>query len=184
MTNIEFIRRREFNEVRLEIKEPCKGATGGVLLACLLVVAACSCSPRAGSKGGETGLAPQVAYAPPGANAVTTAGDPETLSDSSAKAFAGALDFTLVNFTGSRLNAIHVSPHHSAGWEENVLGQDKLFDGEIVEIKFAPEEKTAAWDMRVEDKYGNNVEWKNLNLREISKITLRRGQHVMIAEAE
>lgn len=99
---------------------------------------------------------------------------------------AGVLDFTLVNLTGSTLHAIYVSPHDSAGWGENLLGQDFLLDGENVRIRFSPEERTALWDLRVEDKDGNYSEWKGLDLREISKLTLRvgGGKDVMTAEAE
>jgi hypothetical protein len=94
------------------------------------------------------------------------------------------LDFKVVNFTGITLHAIYVSSHDSARWEENVLGQDELFDSETLEINFNPEEKTEAWDIRVEDSHGNNAQWQNLNLREISRIKLRLSQNVVIAEAE
>jgi hypothetical protein len=97
---------------------------------------------------------------------------------------AGALDFTLVNFTGLEIYTIYVSPHDSAAWEENVIGRDRLSDGEFVEIRFAPEEQTLMWDLRVEDHDGNNAEWRNLNLLQISRITLRRGGNVVIAEAQ
>ncbi len=104
----------------------------------------------------------------------------------SAVASTGALDFTLINLTGSTIRAVYVSPHDSAGWEENVLGQDKLFNGETVKIRFRPEEQSVVWDLRVEVRRRSTAEWKNLNLREISKITLRigEGQNVVMAEAE
>jgi hypothetical protein len=176
--DIKIIRRSAFNEVRLEIKEPDKRLAGSLVLAWLLAVA-CSCSPRAGSTGGEAKNDSRASSAPAGATA-PLAGD----SAKPVTASASALDFTLINFTGLELRAIYLSPHDSVGWEENVLGRDELFDGGIVEIKFAPEEKAVMWDLRAEDKDGNNAEWKNLNLREISRITLRRGKEAAIAEAE
>ena len=103
-----------------------------------------------------------------------------------ARAFAGALDFTLVNFTGVTIRSVYISPHDSAGWEEDVLGRDILLNGGTVSISFSPEEQAVRWDLRVEDPDGNNAEWRNLNLREISKVTLRLSgdRKAVIAEAE
>jgi hypothetical protein len=130
-----------------------------------MVAVACSCSSPAGSTSGEANHAARASSAAPAAS-------------------AGAPDFTVVNFAGTNHYAIYVSPHDSAGWEENLLGRDPLFDGDIVKIRFSPEEKAARWDLRIEDVDGNNAEWKNLDLRSISKITLRLVDEVVIAEAE
>lgn len=150
------------------------------MLACLLVGVACSCSSQSGSTRVDANESPQSSSNSAGATA-QRAGD----SAASAAASAAALDFTLVNFTRFNLHAIYVSPHDSAGWEENVLGRDQLFDGDFIKIRFSPEEKADMWDLRVEDENGNNAEWKNLNLREISRITLRTGDNFAVtAEAE
>ena len=150
------------------------------MLACVLVVGvACSCSSQAGSTRVESNQTPQPSSNSSGA-AAPVAGDTAT----NGAASVGALDFTLVNNTRFNLYAIYVSPHDSAGWEENVLGRDQLFDGDFIKIRFSPEEKADIWDLRVEDENGNNAEWKNLNLREISRITLRTGDNVVLAEAE
>lgn len=99
------------------------------------------------------------------------------------RASSGSLDFTLINFTGLTIRAVYVSPRESAGWEENVLGGDPLSDGESVEIRFSPDERAAVWDIRAED--GENfAEWKNLDLRGISKLTLSVDEGVAVAEAE
>lgn len=137
------------------------GLAAGFVLACMLA-AVCSCSSRAGSAGGGGGA-------------------------DSARAGEAAPRLTLTNFTGTTIRAIYVSPHDSAGWEENVLGRDELVDGDTVEIRFSPEEKAAAWDMRVESVDGYGAEWQSLNLREISGIKLRvstAGETVVVAEAE
>ncbi len=93
-------------------------------------------------------------------------------------------DFTLVNKTGVEIHALHVSPHESDDWEEDVLGRDTLPDGESVDIKFDRDEKAAMWDLRVEDKSGNHIEWENLNLLQISKITLHYKNGKATAETE
>ncbi|HYY58423.1 MAG TPA: hypothetical protein VE842_13905 [Pyrinomonadaceae bacterium] len=84
----------------------------------------------------------------------------------------GRQDFTLVNDTGVTINELFVSPHSSNEWEEDVLGQDQLADGESVNIHFSRSEKAAKWDLKVTDKEGNSIEWADLNLLEISKVTL------------
>ncbi len=160
-------------------KEPYKRLAAGALLVCLLVSVVCSCTSRAGSEGGDANESPRVSSTP----SSTTAGLAND-SERSVAAFDGALDFTLVNFTRTDLYGIYVAPHDSSGWEENLIRNEQLLDGDIVKIRFNPQEKTAAWDLRVEDAEGNNAEWKNLNLREISLITLRMDKNVVTAEAE
>ncbi|HEY0379761.1 MAG TPA: hypothetical protein VGC87_22770 [Pyrinomonadaceae bacterium] len=129
-----------------------------VVAACVLAAACSSCSSRAVPAGDE-GEARQ--------------------------ASSGQLDFTLNNFTGTTLRAVYVSPHDSPGWEEDVLGGVPLPDGEVVKLGFAAEERAAVWDIRVEDKEGKNfAEWKDLDLRGISELTLTVDKGIVIAEAE
>lgn len=119
-------------------------------LACLLAVA-CSCSSHAGGEGLHTQGAPT----------------PSTTSAS-----ANTLSFNLTNFTGSALHAVYVSPGDSKGWEENVLGNDELNDGDTIDIRFSPEESAALWDIRVESADAHYAEWKGIDLRGVSRITL------------
>lgn len=104
-----------------------------------------------------------------------------------AAAGARALGFELVNFTGSTLRAVYVSPSDSAGWEENILGGAKLADGATVNVGFSPEEKTASWDIKIEAVDDHSAELKGLRLREVSRITLMLdtvGERVVVAEVE
>ena len=91
---------------------------------------------------------------------------------STALAFQGQQDFTVVNKTGVEIHELYVSPHSAADWQEDVLGQDTLPAGEGVDIKFSPKEKAKLWDMKVVDGKGNSIEWESLNLLEISEVTL------------
>lgn len=84
----------------------------------------------------------------------------------------GKQDFTLVNATGVEIHRVYVSPHSTNDWEEDILGQETLPDGDSVLITFDRNERAAKWDLRIEDKQGNAIEWENLNLLEISKVTL------------
>ncbi|MDX6713314.1 MAG: hypothetical protein QOH96_4330 [Blastocatellia bacterium] len=84
----------------------------------------------------------------------------------------GKQDFTLHNATGVEIDKVYVSPHKSDDWEEDVLGRDTLADGESVEITFGAREKPAHWDLKIMDKEGTGIVWEDLNLLEISELTL------------
>lgn len=144
--------------------------TGG-LLAALLVAFAAACSapgPAANTtNSANTSNAANRAATPASSPAATNANAANTATDT-----AGAQDFTLVNKTGVEIHALHVSPHGSDDWEEDVLGKDTLADGATLDIKFDRDEKAALWDLRIEDKDGNHIEWENLDLLKISKVTL------------
>ena len=91
----------------------------------------------------------------------------------SSAAFAqGKQDFTVVNQTGVEIHELYVSPHSADDWEEDVLGKDTLPNGESTEITFSAKEKAKMWDLKIVDSKGNSIEWENLNLLEISKVTL------------
>ncbi len=86
---------------------------------------------------------------------------------------AGDQDFTLVNKTGVEIpDSLHVSPHSSDSWEEDISGKNTLPDGESVEITFGSKDKAHHWDLRVEDGKGNVLTWENLDLTTISELTL------------
>ena len=81
-------------------------------------------------------------------------------------------DFTVVNKTGVEIYALFVSPADQNEWGEDILGKDTLPAGESTEIEFDPEEEAAKWDLRIQDKDGNAIEWTDLDLTEIAKVTL------------
>lgn len=110
--------------------------------------------------------------APPPASNTSSSPASNSNSTSNSTAAEGAQDFTLVNATGVEIDKVFISPHDSDDWEEDILGRDTLPNGQSVDIKFSRSEKAAMWDLRVEDKQGNSIEWTNLNLLEISKVTL------------
>jgi len=87
-------------------------------------------------------------------------------------AVAGDQDFTLVNHTGVEIHKLYTSPHSSDEWEEDVLGEDTLADGESLDITFPKREKAAHWDLRVEDSKGNSLTFTDVNLKETSEVVL------------
>jgi hypothetical protein len=126
------------------------------LTAALLVTGACATAETPTAKTATQAATPATVAATPAAPAITQ----------------GAQDFTLVNSTGVEIDKLYISPHGSDDWEEDILGQDTLPDGQEVDIKFNRTEKAALWDLRIEDSKENAIEWENLNLLEISKLTL------------
>lgn len=109
---------------------------------------------------------------PANSNSSTASNTNATSNSGSTTAQEGKQDFTLINRTGVEIDKVFISPHDSNDWQEDILGQDTLPDGQSVEIKFHRNEKAAMWDLRIEDSKGNSIEWENLNLLEISKVTL------------
>lgn len=93
------------------------------------------------------------------------------LTVTSARAM-GDQDFTLVNKTGVEIHALHVSPHSSDEWGEDILGKDTLANGESLEITFGKRDRAHHWDLRVEDEKGNSLTWENLDLMKIEEVVL------------
>jgi hypothetical protein len=87
-------------------------------------------------------------------------------------ALAGKQDFILHNQTGVEINSLFVSPHDSNDWEQDILGQETLASGDSVKVIFEDREKKVRWDLKITDKDGNSLEWEDLNLVEISELTL------------
>lgn len=146
----------------------------GVTLACLLATA-CACSSQAGSTGGETAGGGRAQEA---VREITSVREGVT---------GGDLGFAIVNFTGSTFRAVYISPSDSTGWEENVLGAGRLEEGDTIGIRFNPEERAVLWDIRVEAVDEHYAEWKGVNLRDTSRITLLLKpdvEAVVVAEVE
>lgn len=91
-----------------------------------------------------------------------------------ATAFArsGDQDFVLHNETGVEIHQLFVSPTTADEWEEDVLGVETLAAGDSVKVTFDDREKSSKWDLKVVDSKGNSIEWRELNLIEISEVTL------------
>jgi hypothetical protein len=139
---------------------------GGVAFA-LLLTAACSAPAPTNNAAANSSAANKAAT--PAATATPAASNANT---SSAASDSAAQDFTLVNETGVEIDKVYISPHDKDDWEEDILGKDTLPTGQSVDIKFHRDETAGEWDLRVEDKGGNSIEWENLNLLKISKLTL------------
>lgn len=85
----------------------------------------------------------------------------------------GKQDFTLVNKSGLAISELYVSKASTNNWEEDILGRDTLPNGESLDITFTPKERAAKWDVRIVDENNKEHKYFNLNLLEISEITVR-----------
>jgi pyruvate/2-oxoglutarate dehydrogenase complex dihydrolipoamide acyltransferase (E2) component len=154
----------------------------------LFLAAACSSPAPANNSGAASNANAANRNAAPAANtAASPAASPAANANnanSSSAAAAAAQDFTLVNDTGVEIDKVYISPHDADDWEEDILGKDTLPTGESVEVKFDRDETAAKWDLRVEDKQGNGIEWENLDLLKISKLTLHYKDNKPTAEAQ
>jgi hypothetical protein len=151
----------------------------------LFLAAACSAPAPANSNATANSNAANRNAAPAANTAAAPAASPAANANSSSSASeAGAQDFTLVNETGVEIDKVFISPHDKDDWEEDVLGKDTLPTGQSVDIKFHRDETAAEWDLKIEDKQGNPIEWESLNLLKISKVTLHYKDGKGTAEVE
>jgi hypothetical protein len=82
-------------------------------------------------------------------------------------------DFKMVNATGYELKALYVSPSKSDDWGDDILGQDVLSDGQVVNVHFSPKVHTCKWDLKVTYSDDNsNAVWQDIDLCTVEKITI------------
>lgn len=84
----------------------------------------------------------------------------------------GKQNFSLENRTGYKISEVYVSPSKASTWEEDVLGDGELANGETVAIRFSRSDKSCNWDLKVVYDDGDTSEWEDFNLCKISTIRL------------
>ena len=84
----------------------------------------------------------------------------------------GKQDFTLVNRTGYTINEVYVSPSQADDWQEDVLGEDTLEDGQSVNIHFHRDAHPCHWDLKVVYDDKTTAEWSRFDLCTVSEITI------------
>lgn len=88
------------------------------------------------------------------------------------KAMAGTQDFTLINKTGITINNLYVSESAKNDWEEDVLGDEQLEDGDSMNVTFKGHE-SCKWDLMIKDEAGDGLYWRGIDLCKVSKVTLK-----------
>ncbi|MBZ0114441.1 MAG: hypothetical protein K8J08_18405 [Thermoanaerobaculia bacterium] len=89
-----------------------------------------------------------------------------------ALASAGTQDFWLYNQSGVLVHELYLSPSASSDWEEDVLGDDVLDDGETLHVAFRGRE-ACRWDFLLVDSEGGELIFEDVNLCSVSKVALR-----------
>lgn len=82
-------------------------------------------------------------------------------------------DFQLVNKTGYEISHVYVSASKKNDWEEDVLGDQTLEEGETLNVRFNGAGGTCMWDIKVtyaEDD--SSAYWRDINLCQVSKVTI------------
>jgi hypothetical protein len=96
-----------------------------------------------------------------------------TMSATPVRAQEARQDFVLVNRTGYDISEVYVSPGKADDWEEDVLGDDELEDGDQTTIRFKRAVKTCLWDLKVVySDDDSSVVWHDIDLCKISKIAI------------
>lgn len=65
-----------------------------------------------------------------------------------------------------------------------MLGPDILEDGATVDIRFVSNEAPDLWDLKVVATSGYYAEWKGLDFRGVSRLTLTLARPGVVAELE
>lgn len=87
-------------------------------------------------------------------------------------AHAGDQDFKLVNKTGYQIDSVYVSEASRRAWGRDIMGRDALAEDESVDITFNRNAQACRWDLKVRYNDGDEATWQNLNLCNISRVTL------------
>jgi hypothetical protein len=98
-------------------------------------------------------------------------------------AFAGTQDFTLVNQTGIVIYSLYISETTNDEWEEDVLGENVLPNGESMPIEFFGRD-ACLWDLLITDGEDGEVTWDGINLCEASVVVLRCNDEECWADLE
>lgn len=86
-------------------------------------------------------------------------------------ATAAGKNLTIINQTGVDIYQLYMSPSGSEDWEEDLLEGEVFENGTELVIEFEDIDG-GLWDLLIMDKAGNSLEWHQLDLGVISRLTL------------
>jgi hypothetical protein len=82
--------------------------------------------------------------------------------------------------TGYELKELYVSPSKASDWQDDVLGQATLADGEFANVHFHRSAGACKWDLKVVYSVdSSSAVWSDIDLCSVKKITIhyRRRQN-------
>ena len=85
-----------------------------------------------------------------------------------------ALEKKINIFNGAQYDiyTLYLSPTNANAWEENVLKQGTLPNGDKVDVEVSRTENAEAWDIKVTNKAGETMTWIGVPLNKAGQITL------------
>ena len=85
-----------------------------------------------------------------------------------------ALEKKINIFNGAEVDiyTLYLSPTNANNWEENLLKQETLPNGDKVDLEISRTEKAEAWDVKVTNKAGETMTWIGVPLNKAGQITL------------
>ncbi|WP_418449440.1 hypothetical protein [Bilophila wadsworthia] len=85
-----------------------------------------------------------------------------------------AMDKKINIFNGAQYDiyTLYLSPTNANDWEENLLKQETLPNGDKVDVEVSRTEKAEAWDVKVTNKAGETMTWIGVPLNKAGQITL------------
>lgn len=89
-------------------------------------------------------------------------------------AHAADRNVDLVNKTGMTMTAFYASVTNANSWEENILGNDSLDDGDTQPIDINDGSGKCVFDFKATFKNGSTVEKRGVNVCQISTFTFTR----------
>lgn len=87
---------------------------------------------------------------------------------------AMAMDKKVNIFNGAQFDfyTLYLSPNNANAWQENLLEEKTLPNGDKAEIAVSRTENAEAWDIKVTDKDGNSTTWVGVPVNASGQITL------------
>lgn len=83
---------------------------------------------------------------------------------------ASAQDIVISNACGFAIQQLGLADSNASGDAEDLLGSDTLGDGQSITVSISGGSK--GWELIATDGQGGQVNWQNLDLTGVSKITL------------
>lgn len=79
-----------------------------------------------------------------------------------------SFNLSVVNDTGIDIYALYASQPEVDDWEEDILADEVLCDGDTIDVEFTVTEDTLDWDFAIEDIEGNIIEFYGLSFEDCS----------------
>lgn len=79
-----------------------------------------------------------------------------------------SFNLSVVNDTGVDIYALYASQPEVDDWEEDILADEVLCDGDTIDVEFTVTEDTLDWDFAIEDIDGNMIEFYGLSFEDCS----------------